>query len=88
MGCLNLHNSGLLWAGFFEMSEWSFEREIGHPEADMSIFQFYIGELDQPGVVSTAARSYKTLLGAPPSPRMHPRLAMMPYYLYLCMFPI
>jgi len=38
----------------------------------MYVFQFYVGEIDQPGVVSTVARSYKTLLGAPSPPRRHP----------------
>jgi hypothetical protein len=45
-GYLNLHNSGLLLAGFLGSASWSSDREIDHPEAAVSVFQFYVGKID------------------------------------------
>jgi hypothetical protein len=60
-GHLNLHNSGLLLAGFLGMSRGSYEREIGCPEAAMSVSQFYVGKMGLYVVGSTVIQGEKTL---------------------------
>jgi len=60
-GHLNLHNSGLLYAGFFGMSCRSSEREIGCPVASMSVSQFYVGKMGLYVVGSTVIQGEKTL---------------------------
>jgi len=81
-GYLNLHNSGLLLAGFLGSTIGSSDREIGRPDASMSVSQFYVGKIDNGGRIDDDPGGRERSWGLPPPPRGYPQIAIVLYYLY------